>query len=189
MGYYIRILGTSLTIPPLAELRTAVHPAVLENDGVGDEWDSLVLKHESGTEIAVVERNIVKGNELGAEEIEEFINEVQHYKPDSAAAWLRNYLPSVKVVYAFQLLDGTDVDNGFDRMHAAYGLAMKPGLPSSGSSRITFREIGTRRFSTRVGGGFNLRWIWGITVIVRPSGAAKFPLGRSCCRFQLSNFL
>jgi hypothetical protein len=122
MGYYIRILGTSLAVPPLAELQNAVRPATLDDGGVGDEWGSLVLKHESGVEIAVIEKNTVKDGELGAEEIEEFVDEVQHRKPDSAAAWLRDYLPSVKVIYAFQLLSGTDVDNGFDQMHAAWGL-------------------------------------------------------------------
>jgi hypothetical protein len=39
---------------------------------------------------------------------------------ESAAAWLRGYLPTVKVIYAFQLLDGTDVDDGWAVIHKVY---------------------------------------------------------------------
>jgi hypothetical protein len=35
-------------------------------------------------------------------------------KPASAAAWLAEYLPTVKTIYAFPLLSGTDEQNGWD---------------------------------------------------------------------------
>jgi hypothetical protein len=122
MGYYIRILGKNLSAPPLEELRHEADPALLETDEgvVGDEWVALTLKHKSGAPIALIEKNPVVEGKLGFDELQEFVDEVSYYKPDSAVAWLHDYLLGVKVIYAFQLLSGTDVDDGFTRMHQVY---------------------------------------------------------------------
>jgi len=118
MGYYIRVLGKILGNIPLDELREVTKPAVLEiSDGDGDEWQQLILSHKSGPEIAVIEKNPVLEGQLGADELQEFMDEVSDYKPESAAIWLQQYLPSVKVIYAFQLLSGTDVDDGWNPLH------------------------------------------------------------------------
>jgi hypothetical protein len=122
MGYRIRILGKNLAPPPFKVLEQAAEPGVLESDeGVGDDWEALNLKHRAGDPIAFIEKNLVLAGELGAEELEEFINEVGHYKPASAAAWLSAYLPGIKVIYSFQLLSGTEIDNGFELMQRVYG--------------------------------------------------------------------
>jgi hypothetical protein len=48
MGYYIRILGTNLSDIPIADLRDAARPALLETDGDADKaWRELVIKHQS----------------------------------------------------------------------------------------------------------------------------------------------
>jgi hypothetical protein len=60
------------------------------DDDTGETWDQLVLKHESGPEIAVVARNPVVDGELGDEELKEFLDDVLFYRPDSAAVWLQN---------------------------------------------------------------------------------------------------
>ncbi len=120
MGYRIRVLGTSESLVGLEDLRLAAAPAVLEGEG-GDAWEALVLKHPQGVEIAFIEKNVVVDGELGAEEIREFGEEVSYYKPDSAANWLKQYFGKVKVIYAFQLLSGTEVADGFRRLHAVYG--------------------------------------------------------------------
>jgi hypothetical protein len=126
MGYRIRILGKKLASPPLEELRRAAGPAMIEADeGVGDNWEALILKHESGTHIALIEKNPVVEGQLGFDEIQEFIDEVSHYKPESAAAWLKNYLPSVAIIYSFQLLHGTEIDDGFARLHKVYDVVWK----------------------------------------------------------------
>lgn len=123
MGYRIRILGTQLLSPSLTDLKHAAEPGVLEGDeGKGGDWEALILKHKNEEPIAFIEKNLVIPGELGAEELQEFIDEVGHYKPASAAAWLAEYLPSVKVIYAFQLLKGTDIDDGFTLMHRVYGM-------------------------------------------------------------------
>jgi len=121
MGYYIRVLGKNSVSPPLKELQRAAEPAVLDgDDGAGDKWEALILKHRSGEPIAFIEKNLVLPGQLGADELQEFVSEVSHYKPASAAAWLKEYLPYVKVIYSFQLLHGTEVDNGFEVMHRVY---------------------------------------------------------------------
>jgi hypothetical protein len=123
MGYRIRILGTKLISAPLQELQQAAEPGVLEGDeGKGDDWEALILRHMSGEPIAFIEKNLVIPGQLGAKELQEFIDEVGYYKPTSAATWLYEYLPTVKVIYAFQLLNGTDIDDGFAIMHRVYGI-------------------------------------------------------------------
>ncbi len=121
MGYYIRILGKRLATPTLLELQQAADPALIDVDsGAGDHWDELTLKHDSGVPIAVVEKNAIEKGELGGDELREFIDEISYYKPDSAVAWLKEYLPGIQVIYAFQLLEGADVGDGFDVMHRVY---------------------------------------------------------------------
>lgn len=121
MGYYIRVLGKNLGSIPLDELREAAKPAVLHvSKGQGDAWQELTLSHKSAKEIAVIERNPVIEGQLGADELREFIDEVAHCKPETASTWLQQYLPSVKVIYAFQLLSGTDVNDGWTPLHRLY---------------------------------------------------------------------
>jgi hypothetical protein len=52
--------------------------------------------------------------------LEEFIEEVQLHKPEAAAVWLRDYLRTVKVIYAFQLLSGTEINDGWAVLHRVY---------------------------------------------------------------------
>jgi hypothetical protein len=126
MGYRIRVLGTSDALISLEDIKLAALPAVIEGEG-GDGWETLVLKHAQGDAIAFIEKNPVVAGELGAEEIKEFEEEVVAYKPDSAAAWLRDYFTKVKVIYAFQLLSGTEIYDGFSRLHAVYGAIWNVG--------------------------------------------------------------
>ena len=121
MGYYIRVLGKSLNNIPLDELREAARPAVLQvSHRNGDEWDEVSLSHESEQPIAIIEKNPVAEGQLGADELQEFIQEIPHYRPESAVTWLQQYLPNVKVIYAFQLLGGTDVNDGWTLLHRVY---------------------------------------------------------------------
>jgi len=174
VGYRIRILGTKLNPAPLEELRKLALPALLEADErVGDEWEALTLKHPSGVPIALIEKDLVVSGELGGEELNEFIDGVSYYKPDSAVAWLKEYLPKVKVIYSFQLLSGTEIDDGFDLMHRVYGgcgdtpvefckLIRKDsrtntGIRFSGSSMTTFLGRGMLVSWEKTASGFTLR--------------------------------
>jgi hypothetical protein len=83
----------NLATIPVQELREVALPAVVDiADGSGDTWEQLTLKHKSGQEIAVIERKPVVKGELGADELQEFLDEVPQHKPDSAAAWLPKIL-------------------------------------------------------------------------------------------------
>ena len=126
MGYYIRVLGKKLSNIPLDQLRGAGEPAVLTiSEGDGDAWERFTLSHKSGQEIAIIEKNPVVEGQLGADELREFIDQVTQYKPETAATWLQDYLPSVRVIYAFQLLSGTDVDDGWNPLHRIYNAVWK----------------------------------------------------------------
>lgn len=119
VGYYIRILSPSEKVPSVARMRTALTKEKLAGKltveaGADDDWTQVILAHKDGPEIADIERNAASANELVSEEIEEFLEEIAECKPASAAAWLAEYLPTVKTIYAFQLLSGTDEKNGWD---------------------------------------------------------------------------
>jgi hypothetical protein len=124
MGYYIRVLATDATPITLDELFPCLPTPAVEltvEAGNNAVWSQLVLRHVSGQEIAVIERNDVTAGELGADEVAEFIEEIRDALPLSAARWLTQYLPRVKAIYSFQLLKGTDVDGGWSAVHALQG--------------------------------------------------------------------
>lgn len=119
MGHYIRILSPSERVPSVAKIRAALSKANLAatlnvESGSKDQWAQIVLAHKNGPEIADIERNSTSSTELVSEEIEEFLEEIADCRPPSAADWLREYLRTVKTIFAFQLLSGTDVKNGWD---------------------------------------------------------------------------
>ena len=122
MGYYIRVLGVNAIPPTVDDLRNALSSAkssAILNIETGTEanWQQLVLTHTKGTQIATIEFNPVTAGELGKDELDEFIAELDHYKPATAAQWLRQYLPRVAAIYAFQLLSGTEAEGGWDAVH------------------------------------------------------------------------
>jgi len=120
MGYYIRVLALETRVLTLAELRHSVPKGQELNVETGEEsdWSQLILQHNGGNEISLIERNPVIPGELGEEELKEFIEEVKDEKPQSAANWLVQFLPRIKAIYAFQLLSGTDERNGWAGVHA-----------------------------------------------------------------------
>jgi len=93
--------------------------AILEGDTPeSSTWKRLFLKHTDGTPIADIERNDVKPGSFGFEELQEFSEGLDECKPDTAARWLRDFLESVKAVYAFQVLQGADKGRGSDAIWA-----------------------------------------------------------------------
>ena len=59
--------------------------------------------------------------ELGEEELNEFIEDVKGEKPESAANWLLQFLPRVRAIYALQVLNGADIDEGWDGVRSLQG--------------------------------------------------------------------
>jgi hypothetical protein len=112
MGYYIRVLGK--TNPPI---RVNALNDVLKSDnlkalaevavGTNEDWTQVIVR-DSGTDLFMIEKNVVIDGELGKDEIDEFTEEVTDYKPASAVQWLIDYFSRVKVIYAFQILNAVD---------------------------------------------------------------------------------
>jgi hypothetical protein len=119
VGYYIRILSPSENVPSVARMKTALANENLAGtltleSGADDDWTQVILAHKDGPGIADIERNAGSSNDLVSEEIVELLEEIADCKPASAAAWLAEYLPTVKTIYAFQILSGTDEKNGWN---------------------------------------------------------------------------
>jgi hypothetical protein len=123
MSYYTRVLSKDEGLPPLDELAQYIrteHPQfklTLES-GTLEEWESLLLSGMDGVEVAVIERNPVFDGSVGQDEIADFIEEIQDCKPNSGVQWLEDYLASVKTIYAFQHLQGSETADGGNALHA-----------------------------------------------------------------------
>ena len=114
MPYYLRVFGCSDAVIPAKAIGAQAPSCELRvEDGDSDNWNQLTISHKDGTEILSIERNLVIEGELGAEELSEFTRDLQSARPASAAEWLRNYFRNVKVIYAAQLLSGTDINDGW----------------------------------------------------------------------------
>jgi hypothetical protein len=113
MGYYLRVLSTSpecLTVGALQKTLQAEkwQAKLTTEEGESDDWTSLLLSHADGSAIASIERDVVEEDSLGAEELEEFAEEVADAEPIGGAKWLLEYFERVRTIYAFQVLDGSD---------------------------------------------------------------------------------
>jgi hypothetical protein len=122
MGYYVRLLTPSDALPTFRQLQDSLKSfksvSLALEDGDSANWKQLLIAHADETPIASIERNSVVPGELGADEVAEFVDEIEECKPASAANWLRDYLAKVKCIYAFQVLSGTDKNDGWAAMYA-----------------------------------------------------------------------
>jgi len=174
MGYYIRVLATNETPIEVQELRDCLpdNPhCELEGEEASDSgWSQLVLRHSGGTAIAALEKDPVSPGALGEAEITEFVEEARVGKPRSAARWLQQYLPRVRVIYAFQILSGADVKEGWAAVHALKGHIWKKrgGILQADGEGFS-NEEGYHilwQFPDHVGGAWNMavldetgRWV------------------------------
>src|SRR6266481_388897 len=122
MPYRIRVLGVKDSVVPLEDLNAALQKknikAKLEIEESKDEkWTQLIAKHEDDMEIVQIERDSVNEGALAGEELNEYLDEMMDYEPHSAAVWLAEYLKKVKVIYAMQILDGSEVSDGWSVIH------------------------------------------------------------------------
>ena len=127
MGYYLRVLTKNDARVPATRMRERLArekiDAFLEvTDGSDEAWEELLLRHPDGKEIAQIWRNPVAEGELGGEEVTEFLEDIAEQKPETAAEWLLDLLPKVRVVYAFQVLFlGADRGQGWEAIRAVEG--------------------------------------------------------------------
>jgi hypothetical protein len=132
VGYYTRVLTQHPYCIHFNNLvahidREGWRAELVIEDGTPTNWEQLALSHTGGDEIAIIERNSVENSGLGAEEIDEFISEIQACKPKSAAAWLIEYLRSVKTIYSFQHLHGATHSNGDQILRSISNLIWSQG--------------------------------------------------------------
>ena len=123
MGYYTRVLSKDEEFPSLGELAQQLgenHPTykLTVEDGVEEEWESLLLSGSDGSEVALIERNPVFDGSVGQDEIADFLEDIEDAKPESGAEWLRDYLAEVKTIYSFQHLQAADTEEGGNALHA-----------------------------------------------------------------------
>lgn len=124
MGYYIRVLGTKdvdIHINELIQALEADNMAAkfeLDQNEMPGNWTILNILNQSGEPLAQIERNLVAEGELGKEELDEFKEIIQDYKPTSAVNWLASYFDKVKVIYAFQILNAAFEDDNFEIVSA-----------------------------------------------------------------------
>jgi hypothetical protein len=68
--------------------------------------------------VALIERNPVYDGSAGQDEIADFLEDTQDCKPESGVQWLAEYLAEVKTIYRFQHLQGADLVDGGNALHA-----------------------------------------------------------------------
>jgi hypothetical protein len=123
MPYYTRVLSKDEEFPlfhQLAQWIRANHPdyRLTIEDGTEEEWETLLLSSTDDIEVALIERNPVFDGSTGQDEIADLIEDLYGCKPNSGVQWLENYLDSVRTVYAFQHLQGAELAEGSDALHA-----------------------------------------------------------------------
>jgi hypothetical protein len=121
--YYTRVLSKDEEFPAfedLAEFVRAGHPdfKLVVEDGEEEEWETLLLVGNDEVEVAVLERNPVYDGSTGQDEIADFLEDLRDCKPESGVEWLTEYLGEVKTVYAFQHLQGAELVDGGNALHA-----------------------------------------------------------------------
>ncbi len=123
VSYYSRVLSKDPEFPPFDELAqwlSSEHPGfrLSLEDGTEEEWESLLLSSDDDIEVAVLERNPVYDGSVGQDEIADFLEDLAGAKPETGVAWLEEYLADVKTVYAFQHLQGAEIVEGGNALHA-----------------------------------------------------------------------
>ena len=132
MPYYTRVLSKDEESPSfeeLAQLVRAGHPdyRLTVETGEQDEWEALLLSSVDEVEVAVVERNPVFDGSVGQDEIADFLEDLQECKPESGVQWLTEFLGEVKTIYAFQHLQGAEMEEGGNVLHALRSVLWERG--------------------------------------------------------------
>lgn len=120
MGYYVRLLTPSTKRLGLPALRAALEEAerpditLAPEDADDDEesWIGFLAYSEAGEPICFVTRDVVGEGDLASGELEDFAEELAEVLPKSGAAWVKEYLGTVKVIYAAQFMSGAFTVSG-----------------------------------------------------------------------------
>ncbi len=119
MGNYIRVLGISdknIHIDDI--LKNLINDGLtakfeLDQTESADNWTIIGVANTDENELMQIERNPIIEGEVGYDELQEFKEIIEDYKPTSAVKWLQEYFDTIKVIYAFQLFNAAMDDNNF----------------------------------------------------------------------------
>lgn len=121
MSFYCRVFTKDSAKIEMKDFETVLKESggILEIEE-GDEasWKSLLLKDKDGIPVCFVDRDEVLAESIGEEEIVEFLEEMETARPKSSSVWIEEYLKDTKVIYAFELLEGIDTDEGYEAFDA-----------------------------------------------------------------------
>jgi hypothetical protein len=123
LAYCTRVLSKDEMFPPFDELAQLIRAEHLEyrlaiEEGADEEWETLLLSGNDDVEVAVIERHPVDDGSAGQDEVADLIEELRDCKPESGVEWLEEYLRSVKTIYSFQHLQGSETVEGSEALHA-----------------------------------------------------------------------
>jgi hypothetical protein len=121
--YYTRVLSKDEEFPPFDELAEFIHTnhpdyKLTLEEGTEEEWESLLLSGNDEVEVAVLERNPIFDGSVGQDEVADFLEDLRDCQPETGVAWLNEFLADVKTIYAFQHLQGADMEDGGNALHA-----------------------------------------------------------------------
>jgi hypothetical protein len=104
----------------LAQLIGAEHPdyKLAIEEGSEEEWETLLLSSTDEVEVALIERLPVFDGSVAQDEIADFLEDLDDCKPESGVQWLKEYLAEIKTIYAFQHLQGAELLDGGNALHA-----------------------------------------------------------------------
>jgi hypothetical protein len=119
LPYYTRVFSKDEEFPPFDELAQwirAEHPGykLAIEDGTEEEWETLLLSGNDEVEVALIERIPV----FDEDDVSEFMEDLHDCKPESGVQWLKEYLASVRTIYAFHHLQGSETEDGSNTLHA-----------------------------------------------------------------------
>ena len=123
MERFTRVLSKDEEFPSLEELAQVLagdHAGfkLMVEEGSEEEWETLLLVSEDEVEVALIARMEVSAGSSGEDEIADLLEDGRDCQPESGMAWLREYLETVRTVYVFQPLQGADMEDGGNALHA-----------------------------------------------------------------------
>lgn len=142
MGYTTRVLSKLQEAPDFEALAAWVRQEHAgcrlsieqREDNYGEEveaerkgWETLLLATDDEVEIALLELCPVYDGSTGEDEIADLLEDTREARPESARAWVAEYLADVKTVYCFRHLPGADSDLGSAALHGLRSLLWERG--------------------------------------------------------------
>lgn len=117
----MRVFGVEAGAPKVSEIQDWAESAGgsvgCDEEAVSNLWQTIEVVDENDDVVAVLTRDLVDTEDqdsVGADDIKNFIENLDDASPRSAAEWVQRYLGRCTVVYCFQILNAINSANGWD---------------------------------------------------------------------------